>query len=93
MSGSGVSPIPDRRPMLNAERMATSKNPSRRHSFRHPRHASFVVSEECHPALRESECTRVDRILGWINHPDTGWDRPMAEFHREPSTTDERQPS
>jgi DNA-binding PadR family transcriptional regulator len=53
----------------------------------------FVVEEEYRLTLLEAESSFVERFVEQIIHPKTGWGRIWAEFHGEPTPTDERQQS
>jgi DNA-binding PadR family transcriptional regulator len=56
-------------------------------------HPLFLVEEEYRLALLEAESSFVERFIEQINHPETGWGRLWAEFHGEPTATNERQES
>ncbi|GIG86711.1 PadR family transcriptional regulator [Plantactinospora endophytica] len=45
----------------------------------------FLVEEEYRLALLEAESSFVERLLGQITDPATGWSRLWAEFHGEPT--------
>ncbi len=53
-------------------------------------HPLFLVEEEYRLELLEAESSFVERFVERITHPETGWGRLWAEFHREHPTTDER---
>jgi len=54
-------------------------------------HPLFLVEEEFRLALLEAESAFVERFIGQIRDPETGWDRPWSRFHAEPAGPDERQ--
>lgn len=54
-------------------------------------HPLFLVEEEYRRALLDAELSFVERFVEQINHPETGWARPWAEFHAGLPTTDGRQ--
>lgn len=54
-------------------------------------HPLFLVEEEYRLALLDAESSFVERFIEQITHPETGWHRLWAQFHGEPTTTDERQ--
>jgi DNA-binding PadR family transcriptional regulator len=45
----------------------------------------FLIEEEYRFALLEAESSFVERLLGQITDPETGWGRQWAEFHGEPA--------
>lgn len=53
----------------------------------------FLVEEDYRLVLLEAESAFVERFIGQIIHPETGWGRLWAEFHGEPAPNDERQQS
>jgi len=59
----------------------------------HGVHPLFLVEEDYRLALLEAESEFVERFIDQITHPQTGWGRPWAQFHREPANTTERQQS
>ncbi len=54
-------------------------------------HPMFLVEEEYRLAVLDADSSFVQRFIERINHPETGWGRPWAEFHGEPFHIDERQ--
>lgn len=56
-------------------------------------HPLFLIEEEYRLALLDAESVFVEHFIEQITHPETGWGRRWAEFHSEPSTTDEGQQS
>jgi DNA-binding PadR family transcriptional regulator len=52
-------------------------------------HPLFLVEEEYRLALLEAESSFVERFVGQIVHPETGWGRPWAAFHAEPAERQE----
>ena len=54
-------------------------------------HPMFLVEEEYRLAVLDADSSFVQRFIERINHPDTGWGRPWAEFHGEPFHINERQ--
>ena len=60
-------------------------------------HPLFMVEEDYRLALLDAESSFVEWFIERINHPETGWGRPWAEFHGEtagePTITDERSQS
>jgi DNA-binding PadR family transcriptional regulator len=48
-------------------------------------HPLFLVEEEYRLALLDAEYLFVERFIEQIDHPETGWGRPWAEFHGEPA--------
>ena len=53
-------------------------------------HPLFLVEEEYRLNLLDAETSFVEQFIERITHPDTGWGRQWAEFHREAAATDER---
>lgn len=49
-------------------------------------HPLFLVEEEYRLAVLDAEYTFVQRFIDQINHPETGWGRPWAEFHGQPAS-------
>jgi len=54
-------------------------------------HPMFLVEEEYRLAVLDADSSFVQRFIERINHPETGWGRPWAEFHGEPFHINERQ--
>jgi DNA-binding PadR family transcriptional regulator len=52
----------------------------------------FLVEEEYRLTLLEAESSFIERFIDQITDPQTGWGRMWAEFHGEPSSTNERRP-
>jgi DNA-binding PadR family transcriptional regulator len=48
-------------------------------------HPLFLVEEEYRLALLDAEYLFVERFIEQIDHPETGWGRPWAEFRGEPA--------
>jgi len=48
-------------------------------------HPLFMVEEEYRLALLEAESGFVERFIGRIVDPETGWGRPWAAFHAHPA--------
>ena len=59
-------------------------------------HPLFLVEEEYRLAQLDAESAFVERFIGQIIHPETGWGPMWAQFHGQPFNTgsiDERQQS
>ena len=54
-------------------------------------HPLFLVEEEFRLSLLEAESAFVQRFIEQITDPDTGWERPWAQFHSQPPISNERQ--
>jgi DNA-binding PadR family transcriptional regulator len=52
-------------------------------------HPLFLVEEEYRLALLEAESSFVERFIGQIVDPETGWGRPWAAFHGAPTERQE----
>jgi len=50
-------------------------------------HPLFLVEEEYRLAVLDAEYAFIERFIEQINHPETGWGRPWAEFHGQPAGT------
>ena len=50
-------------------------------------HPLFLVEEEYRLAVLDAEYAFIERFVEQINHPETGWGRPWAEFHGQPAGT------
>jgi DNA-binding PadR family transcriptional regulator len=46
-------------------------------------HPLFLIEEEYRLALLDAEAAFVERLVGQITDPDTGWDRLWAQFHQQ----------
>jgi DNA-binding PadR family transcriptional regulator len=51
----------------------------------------FLVEEEYRLALLDAESSFVERFIGQITDPETGWGPMWAEFHHEPAPDGESQ--
>ena len=56
-------------------------------------HPLFLVEEEYRLTLLEAESSFVQRLIGQINDPETGWGRQWSQFHGDPADTHERKQS
>ena len=59
-------------------------------------HPLFLVEEDYRLAQLDAESAFVERFIGQITHPETGWGPMWAQFHGQPFNTgsiDERQQS
>jgi hypothetical protein len=52
-------------------------------------HPLFMVEEEYRLALVVAESAFVERFIGQIVDPETGWGRPWAAFHSQPAERQE----
>jgi DNA-binding PadR family transcriptional regulator len=51
----------------------------------------FLVDEEYRVAMLETEATFIEGFIDRINHPETGWGPPWAEFLAQTAIDDERE--
>jgi DNA-binding PadR family transcriptional regulator len=52
-------------------------------------HPLFLIEEEYRLAILDAEHSFVERFIEQITHPETGWQRPWAEFHGEQAESEE----